>query len=596
MAVVARRQPSALVSNGLSMATVALNIAGAATDAVPIVQQILNSAAHISAVAEKIQKKREAMYTLVEKADIYAAQINIAVAGRILDPSLQRRLDRLYSVFLKIEELVDAKAGSKNNALIRAWRNVVTKPNRAEALVAELEREIQLFHLRTAVHMSLEVADTARAVDDTARAVAADARYDGQLRLLRDCDIDKQPGNIIRRCETDEGTVVWRSARVDGELLVIRCLESQPNAKTNAVTTLSGSWRCRPCIPYQEYLENIKKVSTVRGSHPHIVQLYGRHTQGPEAVFRAGTFDLWDYLRNLLPREGNEEDIASKQLTLAYKMLDASAHLEDLHGLMWVGGAAVIDENGEPRIGLFDDIVRADPAHSPSTLPGIYYDIFIWTNYSYSEETGVVEQAHDSSLHAITTEQLRDGNDTDRLQRVWDIIRQDKLRVDCIKRKFPIIYGNFSLSQELIARARLYFETNMKDDDPYRHCIVSFIRHVLVGGGANTSSQICVFMQRHGDEYIIEVEACTHHNTHMQYNYFRIYIPAGYLLLAAVARAAGLPNDFEHSWDGPLVYIHPQSEDEGEQTEEESEIGSQEEDDEEYETAEEGETSSDKAG
>lgn len=52
MAVVSRRQPSAIVSNGLAVATVALNIAGAATDAVPIAKQILNSAAHICAAAE----------------------------------------------------------------------------------------------------------------------------------------------------------------------------------------------------------------------------------------------------------------------------------------------------------------------------------------------------------------------------------------------------------------------------------------------------------------------------------------------------------------------------------------------------------------
>lgn len=52
MAVVPRRRPSALVSNGLAAATVALNIAGAATDAVPIAKQILNSAAHISAAVE----------------------------------------------------------------------------------------------------------------------------------------------------------------------------------------------------------------------------------------------------------------------------------------------------------------------------------------------------------------------------------------------------------------------------------------------------------------------------------------------------------------------------------------------------------------
>lgn len=119
MAVVLRSQPSTLVSTGLSVATVALNVAGAAADAVPIAKQILNSAAHICAAAEvlhsflfvcamltyllqRIQKKREAMYLLVEKADMYAKQIDEAVAGCDIDASLQRRLRRMYSYTLSI--------------------------------------------------------------------------------------------------------------------------------------------------------------------------------------------------------------------------------------------------------------------------------------------------------------------------------------------------------------------------------------------------------------------------------------------------------------------------------------------------------------
>ncbi|KZV95525.1 hypothetical protein EXIGLDRAFT_766094 [Exidia glandulosa HHB12029] len=266
MTVVARRHPSSLVSTGLAAATVALNVAGAATDAVPIAKQILNSAAHISAVAEKIQKKREAMYTLVEKADIYATQIDTAVAGRVLDASLQRRLERLYSVFLKIEALVDVTAGSKNNALVRVWQNVVSKPNRAETLVVELEREIQLFQARSYPVVSYPSAQSAQlltgiqlslVVDNTARAVAADARYDGQIRILRDCDIDKR--DIIERCETEQGTVVWASARVDGQLMVIRFLDSSSIFKRDCSDAYGVVTWGR--APYQEYLENVKKVS-----------------------------------------------------------------------------------------------------------------------------------------------------------------------------------------------------------------------------------------------------------------------------------------------------------------------------------------------
>lgn len=124
---------------------------------------------------------------------------------------------------------------------------------------------------------------------------------------------------------------------------------------------------------------------------------------------------------------------------------------------------------------------------------GLITQIFVVTRYRHSEETGVVDQVNDSSLSAIITEQLRDGNLTDRLQRVWDIIRHEKLHVKYCKPRFPIISGNHSLSQELIARARLYFETTMREeDDSYRACTFSFIRHMLAGRGASTTPPVVI--------------------------------------------------------------------------------------------------------
>ncbi|KZV85983.1 hypothetical protein EXIGLDRAFT_698801 [Exidia glandulosa HHB12029] len=484
-----RRQSSARVSNGLAATTVALKIAGAATDAVPIAKQILNSAAHICAAAEGIQKKREGMYLLVEKADLYATQIDQAVAECEIDTSLQRRLGRLYSygfVFHKIEALVNDEVESKSPALVRVWRNIITKPNRAETLLAELDREIELFHILNGIQQS------------------ADSKYDGQFRRLRDCDIEKL--DVIKRRETDEGVVVWASARVKRQLMVIRYLESQPKAQTNVAQGASQSWAA--------YLENIKKVSSM------------------VAILRGLNW---------------------------YSDQDASSHLEDVHGLTWVGEAAVVDENGEPRIGLFDDIVRAD---SSPRVP-VVWRVFLSFNCRYSTETGIVQQAQESSLHAIVTEQLRDGRDTDRLARVWDTIRREQLHVMYSKRAFPVVSGNPSLPQELIARAQLYFESNAKKDDPYWNCIAPFVRYALAGGGGNVSSRICIFMRRDGDKYMIEVETCTHDDSHAQYESFLIDIPAGTPLLAEVALAAGLPDGFERSWDGSDVFIYPHFGDEG---------------------------------
>ncbi|KZW00997.1 hypothetical protein EXIGLDRAFT_720052 [Exidia glandulosa HHB12029] len=585
MAVVSRRQPSALVSTGLSVATVALNVAGAATDSVPIAKQILNSAAHISAFAEKMHKKQEAMHMLIKKAENYSTQIHIAVAGRVLDAQLQQRLARLLSVFVKIEALVEEKLGRKKNPA-RLWHKFITKPNRAEELAAELDQAMTLFTVRPSSHL------VSLTVDDTARAVAEDARYDGQFRRLRDCDIEKL--DVIDTRETDEGVVVWASARVEGQLMIIRYLESQPHAKTEIVGTFHGIPLYRPKYALDVYIEHIKKVSTVCGSHPHIAQLYGRHVQGPGAVFKAGTVTLHGYLKTLRAVDGNTDDIAVKQLRL-----DASAHLADVHGLKWNGINAMVDENGEPRIGLFDDIVRADPYRSPNAVPisfmvsASYVWPEPWTHYSLprtSEETGVVEQVHDSSLHAIIKEQLRDGNDTDRLQRVWDIIRREQLYVWSYKSTFPIT-ANLSLTQRLIARARLYFETCPGKEEMLSF---QFIRHVVIGRGANISPRVRINITpgQVNSEFGIEVEASSHDDTHIHYHRFCIDISAGCPLLAAVARAAGLPDDFEHSQNRLRMNIYPETRNRGRFDESHADSGS-EEYDENYETADEGDASFD---
>ncbi|KZV84139.1 hypothetical protein EXIGLDRAFT_700740 [Exidia glandulosa HHB12029] len=446
-----RTRTSAMVSKGLSMATVALNIAGAATDAVPVVKQILNSAAHISA----------------------AAEVDIAVAGRVLDARFQQRLARLLCVFVKIEALVEEKAVRKNSPE-KIWHRFITKPNRAEGLATELDQEMTLFNLLTGIQLSLTV-------DHTARAVADDARYDGQFRRLRDCDVEKL--DVLHKHETEAEVIVWSSARVDGQLMVVRHIEPLTlSANKNIAVALSR--RQSLSVSYSEFLKNVEKVSCPEEQLAVLTATL--------CSFMGVTFVVQKQFSNL---------VKSRYLARGYKILHATAHLATVHRLRWVGHTAVVDENGEPRIGLFDDLVRAD-----NDLPGapyIYWNLFTWFNSRSSEQTGVVEEVHNSSLQAIVTEQLRLGNDTGRLHRVWDIIRQQQLHVGYYRNVLPILSGILTLSQESIARAWLYFKTNM--EDPRWVCEVAFFRHVLAGGGAKISSRICISMWRDDGEYTIAV-------------------------------------------------------------------------------------------
>ncbi|KZV95553.1 hypothetical protein EXIGLDRAFT_834258 [Exidia glandulosa HHB12029] len=166
-----RRSTLPAAATTLETAAAALKVAREATETVPIAGQILGSAAHIFELAEKIEKKRQAMYDLVTTSASYAQQIDLAVAGRVLEVSMERRLERLYTVFAKIEALLQMETAPKR-AILRVLRQVFVLPVQAEVLAAELENEMKLFQ-------ALSLIDTRLAVADTARIMEEDVQYDG---------------------------------------------------------------------------------------------------------------------------------------------------------------------------------------------------------------------------------------------------------------------------------------------------------------------------------------------------------------------------------------------------------------------------------
>ncbi|KZV92313.1 hypothetical protein EXIGLDRAFT_769079 [Exidia glandulosa HHB12029] len=194
----------------LETAAAALKVAREATDAIPIAGQILGSAAHIFELAEKIEKKRQAMHDLVTTSANYAHQIDLAVAGRVLEVSIERRLERLYTVFAKIEALFQRETAPQR-AILRILHQVFVLPIRAEALAAELENEMKLFQALSLIDARLAVADTARIVEE-------DVRYEGDWRRLRHSDVQKL--HIVHQYAVADGILTYAGARVDGELMI----------------------------------------------------------------------------------------------------------------------------------------------------------------------------------------------------------------------------------------------------------------------------------------------------------------------------------------------------------------------------------------
>ncbi|KZV93922.1 hypothetical protein EXIGLDRAFT_691109 [Exidia glandulosa HHB12029] len=236
-----------LFPDPLETTTLAFRVAREAVDAVPIVKQILGAAVHISEFAEKVKKKRESMNELVEKVNIYAAQIGAMVADRAAseqtDGHIHHRLQRLYAVFMKVETFISSQASTANPAF-RWLRNNFVAPNTAEKLSRELQREVELFQIMIAV-------DIRFTLGDVTRNVASDSLYDGEFRRLRYCDVHK----LATIAQTREAclTVTWARAEVDGKLMVVRY---ETLTRGDAVPDGVGA-----LFPRATYLEVIKSIS-----------------------------------------------------------------------------------------------------------------------------------------------------------------------------------------------------------------------------------------------------------------------------------------------------------------------------------------------
>ncbi|KZV95529.1 hypothetical protein EXIGLDRAFT_766098 [Exidia glandulosa HHB12029] len=471
------------VSPYMSGTTTMLRVAREATDGIQLAKQILGSAAHIAELAERIQQKREAMEQLVEQSSLYARMVDIAVAGRVLDAALQLRLGRLHLVFKKIEALVDADVRPKSRVK-RALQNIFIQPDRAATLSRELEREIQLFQVpllllapafRLTAGKLLTGLQHGFAIDDVTHTIRGDIRYDGQFRALRDCDVEKL--DTMRRHKTSEGTIVWASARIDGQLMVVRYLESEENAQPGKRKTA--------------YPELLTKVSTLNASHRNVVQLYGRQA-APESMFsafRSGGRDLVEFVKSTRPTaktEGCVQDIRSQPLVMAYKLLDASWHLKKNHNLLWTGLSATVDESGEPRIGLFDDIVDEQKGRGDAANITIYIELFVAsTAIMLNQATDVVEKLGDHSARAndIVTDFLRGCGRASPWW--WDIIRQERLSIEHWEYEFSAPATQLPVAHSAIERGRYYFEETFSTATD--HGWISFLRCIIMGGADSST-------------------------------------------------------------------------------------------------------------
>ncbi|KZV91021.1 hypothetical protein EXIGLDRAFT_719748 [Exidia glandulosa HHB12029] len=416
---------SSTVSRVLAGTTLALKVAREATDSVSIAKQILGSAAHISEFAEKIEKNRKAMNDLIAKSAGYACHIDTIVAGRIVEGKVLSNLRRLCSVFTRIEALV-AEAAAVKNGVKRRLHNIFIAPNKASDLASELEREMQLFQVAMTLDMRLAINETA---EETLRAIHENDLYDCDgFRRLRPADVRKLDDLPTDQWQEDNN-VAFSKARVDGELMVIRCPRSSG--------PLPSAWATN--------LDIVKELSRHPiTQHANVIQLYGRSVNNPDSsfvAFRSGCHTFKDYVEQHKANMSPLQKVA-KAFETAIKLLDAVKHLERVSNIGWYChrlGIFAGDDECNPTIGLFDDL-RPKSGVSPLA----YVRAFDWAAFSwFATRTYHCCVVHDLQVFRALVAQSNVPKEIAQiLQRLQDVY----LRALCRSQSIPIDYSPTSLA------------------------------------------------------------------------------------------------------------------------------------------------------
>ncbi|KZV95563.1 hypothetical protein EXIGLDRAFT_735108, partial [Exidia glandulosa HHB12029] len=515
-----------MASGALETATVAFKIAREATDAVPIVRQILGSAALITEFAERVHNRREAMYQLCEKAAIYATQIDTTVSSRRVDSRLRRRLIRLQIVFAQIERLMTDEVRPKSK-LRRALRDAFITPKRAETLARELEQEIQLF---------------------------------GEFRRLRHCDVRKI--GVLAQHDCPEGLITWATARIDGEVMAIRYLEMVD--QTSLVLPASKS---KSAASWDVYPDLLRGLSSVHASHPYVAQLYGRHTSAEGlsfAAFRSGTGSMLTYLKDRYRITPDSRSRTLTALSTSFKILEASWYLLRHHSLLWTPAIVTscdtpckmmigVDECGEPQIGLFDDLSRETKWDVEAAAKNLSCHLNIMLMASLSEEvyeiaTDSVEQFHEGRVHRIVTALI---DDVPILRQLWEVLRDQQMRVYIGVCSVPPLTGTtIPLPKSTILHAQEYFEEIWSGPIRRGTCGPShlWLRHILLQqSGLESNGSVAYVTDVDAGANALRIFRSSTRDELLELENLSICISQGSHLDAEVKRLLGLHPAFEGS-------------------------------------------------
>ncbi|EJD38084.1 hypothetical protein AURDEDRAFT_187854, partial [Auricularia subglabra TFB-10046 SS5] len=239
-------------------------VAREAVDGVPVVKQVIGVLSHILSLAEKGDRNREALRVLAETSFAFAEAIKNVLDGQQLDGLLSDSLGTVLRIAQDVKPLMERHAAK--NRFVRALEYAIALAPQIERLSGELSNAVRMLNLMVALDTNARV----RAGNTIA---LENARYDGEFRLLRHCDVTKKELILEKFSWQGAATTKYHRAEVDGRVFVVRYSEGTQRQGATA---------------YDRLLEQVSMVQT---AHPNVAQIYGwsRGTRDERfTVFKAG--------------------------------------------------------------------------------------------------------------------------------------------------------------------------------------------------------------------------------------------------------------------------------------------------------------------
>ncbi|EJD38086.1 hypothetical protein AURDEDRAFT_187856 [Auricularia subglabra TFB-10046 SS5] len=170
---------------GAALAALSLvfNVAREAVDGVPVVKQVVGVLSQILSLAEKGDKNREALRVLAVTSFAFAEAIPKVLNGQQLEGDVVDSLENVLKIAQSVKPMMVTHAAK--NRFMRGLAYAFTLAPQIERLSAEVSNAVRMLHLLVAL-------DTNARVRATNEIALENAQYDGEFRLLRDCDVTKK--------------------------------------------------------------------------------------------------------------------------------------------------------------------------------------------------------------------------------------------------------------------------------------------------------------------------------------------------------------------------------------------------------------------